>query len=116
MAESWKFTPGQGSISSALRPGLVRALKETAETVAARASGTAPRASGRLADSVVVKVDEQRMIAGIGFTDSKAVGAHEEMHAHLDAGKRPKFLELALQERKEDLMRAAEREMRKVFK
>lgn len=78
-------------------------LRRAAELVLAAAKEGAPVLTGKLRDSGASAVEG--LTAAVGFTDSKAVAAHENMHDRLRNGKRAKFLELAAQENADAAMK-----------
>jgi hypothetical protein len=82
----------------------VAGLAEAAETILADAKDKAPVLTGKLRDSGTYQVDVPE--AAIGFTDNKAVAAHENLSDQLKNGKQAKFLELALQENQAALLSA----------
>lgn len=55
------------------------------------------------------------MTGSVGYTDSKAVGAHENLTVTPRRGKQAKFLESALHERGDDAVRAIADEIRDVL-
>lgn len=81
------------------RAAIRRGMKDGAELILAGAQDKAPVLSGDLRDSGTTAVEGTT--AAVGFTDSKAIAAHENLTAHLRNGKQPKFLELALHENSE---------------
>lgn len=82
-------------LSSVIQAG----LQDAADAILEVAKEGAPVLTGALRDSGNNAVEGNE--AAIGFTDPKAVAAHENLHDRLRNGKRPKFLELALQENAE---------------
>lgn len=78
-------------------------LQAGAEVILQAAVDGAPFDTGALAASGSVQVDGAK--AAIGFSDPKAVAAHENLHDHLRNGKRAKFLELAVAENRDEALR-----------
>jgi hypothetical protein len=110
----WTFTPSAAPWAS-VRAKLVQAVEETCAVIEADAVATAPYRTGRLAKSSETAVHTSTLQGAVGFTDSKAVAAHENMHAHLRHGRRAKFLELSLQENSGVLAEKAAAALRSVF-
>jgi hypothetical protein len=79
-----------------LTPAIQAGLQDAADAVLVAAKEGAPVLTGALRDSGNNAVEGTT--AAVGFTDSKAIAAHEDLTSHVRNGKRAKFLELALQE------------------
>jgi hypothetical protein len=99
--------------AAAIRAAASAGLQDFAETVLAEAQGYAPVLTGELRDSGSVQVDG--LEAAIGFSDSKASAAHENLTAHLRNGKKPKFLELAVHEHAPEMERVVGEHVRGVL-
>jgi hypothetical protein len=112
---NWAFTPG-ANLAALVRAPLAEAIKVTADEIERDAVQTAPYRSGALAQSSYTKAHDGGLTAEIGFTDSKATAAHENMHDHLRNGRRPKFLELSVQESADVLNHRAQAALRSVFR
>lgn len=86
-----------------VRAAVEAGLSAGADVVLEAAVAGAPFLTGELAGSGTKAVDGNT--AAVGFTDSKAVAAHENLHDRLRGGKRAKFLELALAENADTVAR-----------
>jgi N-dimethylarginine dimethylaminohydrolase len=106
-----RFTPGP-------KPNLEAAIERALEQIGARvldvSNEDVPVETGRLLRSGKYKVEGSRV--GIGYSDPKAVAAHENMQDHLDNGKSAKFLERALNSVRPSMARIAAAELRRVFR
>lgn len=59
--------------------------------------------------------DKQGLSGSVYYTDSKAVGAHENLTVTPRRGKQAKFLESAANDRREDIVRAIAEEIRRIL-
>lgn len=82
---------------------LERAVRAGLRPIAETSNDRVPVQSGELKRSRRTVAEGNR--GAVTYTDSKAVGAHENLTARLRGGKQPKFLEGALVERRDDVLR-----------
>ena len=105
----WHGERAEAAVDAAVARGIARGLRMIAETSQ---------------DYVLVQTGELKRSQGtsqdgdsgsVYYTDSKAVGAHENLTVTPRNNKRAKFLEIALAERGDDAVDAIRDEVRKVL-
>lgn len=105
----WNGAEVRRLVEEAGHKGLVQAAKEVAKTAQERV----------LVQTGELKRSQRRQTKGleavIYYTDSKAVGAHENLTVTPRNGKQAKFLESAANDRREDIVRAIAEELRKIL-
>lgn len=80
-------------IEAAVRVGLQRGV----ELIGTASDEKVPVDTGELKASKLTAVSG--LEAGVGYSDTKAVAAHEDMHHRFRGGKESKFLETAMHEK-----------------
>lgn len=85
-----RFRPGAPVPHLDASAGILAGLK----IIGADADERVPVDTGSLRDSQVIAVDGNT--GGIGYTDPKAVAAHENLAVQLRDGREPKYLEAAV--------------------
>jgi hypothetical protein len=97
-------------IGGSLRSGMARArvtvavargLQQAGQVILDESAQRVPVDTGELRDSGSVRMAGPRRVA-IGYSDSKAVAAHEDMQSQFQGGREPKFLENAVNSRKRE--------------
>jgi hypothetical protein len=90
-----------------------RGVSRGADMIAETSQDRVPVQTGELKRSQQTVAEGLQAV--VGYTDSKAVGAHENLAVNLRNGKEAKFLEKAANERREDIVRAIAEELRRVL-
>ncbi|MGY1773505.1 hypothetical protein [Blastococcus sp. SYSU D00813] len=98
---------------AAVDAGIARGLRRGLDMIAERSQDYVLVHTGELKASQGTSVGGDT--GSVYYTDSKAVGAHENLTVTPRAGKRAKFLELALAERGDEALDAIGDEVRKAL-
>lgn len=112
--QRWEVRRGTLDMAE-LRAQATQGLLRAGEVVAVRAESTAPLDTGKLSRSRKIAADPANMRVAVGFSDPKAVAAHERLNVRLRHGKRAKFLELALAEHRGELLPSVAAAIRGLF-
>ena len=104
----------QGDLAKELtRRGAVRGLRRAAEFVLGESRQVVPIEEGTLSRSGATDVDETLLVATVSYDTPYAVRQHEELAWHHDAGRHAKYLELPLNNTRDQQNQIIAQEIRK---
>lgn len=86
-------------------------LREALEVIGKASDRLVPVETGDLRASRAVAVEGSK--GGVGYSDPKAVAAHENQQARLRGGKQAKFLETAVNESRAQVLQAIAADLRR---
>lgn len=106
------------AVTAAERSGAARGLRRAAEIVAADSDRRVPRDTGELVDSRTITVDEADLHADIvygstGLPQAYAVRQHEDLTLEHPGGGEAKYLERALEAKRDEAMQAIAAEIKR---